>query len=61
MDSIRCSKCNDEMIPIMFEEEEYDKFFLPTGRTRIACDYLECPSCGNEQTVDGDFLASNWR
>ena len=57
---IRCPECGAWLTPQMFVEKEYDKNNVPTGRTRLACDFLLCENCGHKEITDDDFLVRPW-
>lgn len=53
-----CSKCETDLVPIWFTEEEVNYLggnMIKTGRKRTACSHLECPSCFNKECVDDTF------
>ena len=57
-----CTRCNSDLKPIWFEEEEYrteNGILYKTGRKRRAVDVLVCPCCMKEYCVDDSFVG-NW-
>lgn len=53
-----CEKCKSNLIPIWFTEEEikYENgTSFKTGRKKIACSHLECPTCFSKEAVDDSF------
>ena len=54
-----CPDCDAELEPEWFVDEEYqttrDGYMFKTGRTRLAVDYLVCPSCLSRHCVDDSF------
>ena len=55
-----CDECGYPLEAEWFIEKEYNhKYHQPTGRTRLAVDYLFCPRCFKEYTVD-DTFDGNW-
>ena len=59
-----CSKCNYPLSATFFEQEEYKTvqgIMIPTGRKKIACNYLYCEFCGTKETVDDTFYSEWYR
>ena len=50
-----CPECGGELRPVWFTEKEYDRYNIPTGRTRHAVDCLVCKDCMKEYCVDDSF------
>lgn len=46
---IFCPHCGEEMEKIMTRQTDAQ------GRSRQICDYLECPGCGQRESVDDTF------
>lgn len=59
-------ECGNNLIPIWFEEKEYettcDGFRYATGRVRTACSHLTCEYCGKNYCVDDSYdLPWRWK
>lgn len=51
-----CSKCGSRMeVEEYFEEREYDRKGIPTGRVRTAASCLVCPNCFHKEVIDDTF------
>ena len=53
-----CSKCNSNLEPVWFEEEETkveSGRMIKTGKVRHACSHLVCPNCLLSICVDDSF------
>lgn len=55
----KCPDCEIPLRPIMLTENEVVNE-IPTGRSRIACNYLVCDKCGKKVYKDTDYLAGPW-
>lgn len=47
-----CPRCECEMQPIWFIEEEINEQGYKTGRKCRSCSHFECPICGKKECVD---------
>lgn len=53
-----CSRCDAELVPVWFIEDEYKTehgITCKTGRKRRAVSHLECPKCFKREVVDDSF------
>lgn len=51
-----CPKCGYHMeVEQWFEEKEYDKNGILTGRTRLSASCLVCPNCLHKECIDDTF------
>jgi len=48
------------LVPVWYEEEEYGKDMIPTGRVRRPVSHLVCIWCSAKVCVDGDYMAGPW-
>jgi uncharacterized protein YbaR (Trm112 family) len=55
-----CDVCQTPLQADWFIDKEfYPKSNAPTGRTRLAVNFLYCPRCGKKYPVD-DTFDGNW-
>jgi len=54
MNKIDCPRCKSIMIPVKFEQKEYNNG-IPTGRKKVAVSHFLCENCGKETIVDDSF------